>query len=173
MKTATIQELKQELQTVSHSKLLELCLRLARFKKDNKELLTFLLFESGNEENYIAGVKLLIDDGFEELPKSNAYLTKKSLRKVLRTTNRYIRYSGSRQAEVALLIYFCTRMKEKIPGIPNSTVLHNLYLQQIKKIGTALESLHEDLQYDYRRDLENLSLAEPSLLTKLFGRKKR
>lgn len=155
MKAASINELKQELQSVAPAKLLDLCLRLARFKKDNKELLTFLLFESHDEEAYIGSVKALIDEGFEELPKSN-YLLKKSLRKVLRVTNKYIRYSGSKQVEVVLLMYFCRQMNDS--GIPfqKNTLLLNLYLGQLKKVRSALEKLHEDLQYDYQQELETL-----------------
>lgn len=172
MKTASIQELKQELHETSQNKLLDLCLRLAKFKKENKELLTYLLFEAHDEEAYISSVKILIDEGFAELPKSTTYLTKKSLRKILRITNKYIKYTGSKQAEVALLIYFCQQMKEIVPNIPRSTVLHNLYLAQIKKINAALKPLHEDLQYDFKRDLEGLALEEGSILTKLFGKRK-
>jgi hypothetical protein len=43
MKAASILELKQELQHTSSKEIVELCLRLARFKKENKELLTFFL----------------------------------------------------------------------------------------------------------------------------------
>jgi hypothetical protein len=52
-------------------------------------------------------------------------------------------------------------------------VLHNIYLQQIKKINTSLALLHEDLQYDYQRELDALKLEEgESLVTKIFGRRK-
>lgn len=172
MKTASVQELKQELQAVSQPKLLELCLRLAKFKKENKELLTYLLFEAHDEEGYINSVKQIIDEGFAELPKANAYLTKKSLRKILRITNKYIKYTGSKQAEVALLLYFSGQMKEVVPNITKSTVLHNLYLQQLKKAKASLALLHEDLQYDYQRELDQLVLEETSLIAKIFGRKR-
>jgi len=156
MKTATIQELKQELLAVNQPKLLDLCLRLAKFKKENKELLTFLLFEAHDEEGYINSVKQLIDEGFTGVPKPTLYLTKKSLRKILRITNRYIKYAGSKQVETELLIYFCQKMKSS--GIPyqKTTVLKNLYEQQIKKINTAVKQLHEDLQYDYLREVDGL-----------------
>jgi hypothetical protein len=173
MKTASIQELKQELQSVPPGKLLELCLKLARYKKENKELLTYLLFEAHNEEEYIRSVSLLIDEGFTELPKSTPYLSKKSLRKILRITNKYIKYTGSKQVEVALLIYFCKKMKDSGIRIQKSNVLHNLYLQQVKKIGAALVQLHEDLQYDYQRELDGLALEEDkSLVAKLFGKRR-
>jgi len=171
MKTASIQELKHELQETSQSKLLDLCLRLAKFKKENKELLTYLLFEAHDEEAYINSVKIIIDEGFTELPKTNIYLTKKSLRKILRITNKYIKYTGSKQVEVSLLIYFSRRMKETISNIQRSTVLHNLYLQQIKKIKASLKVLHEDLQYDYQQDLDGLVLEEGSILSKIFGKR--
>lgn len=78
MKTATISELKQELQTLAPGRLLELCLRLTKYKKENKELLTYLLFEANDEAGYISSVKATIDEDFGELPKANLYLSKKA-----------------------------------------------------------------------------------------------
>ncbi len=58
MRTATINELKKELGTVPHAQLVgELCLRLAKYKKESKELLTYLLFEAHSLDGYIASVK--------------------------------------------------------------------------------------------------------------------
>lgn len=156
MKAATIHEIKQELQTLAPTRLGELCLRLAKFKKDNKELLTYLLFEAADEGAYIAGIKKGIDEEFEGLPKPNLYLTKKSLRKVLRVTAKQIRYTGSPQAEVELLTYFLRKLKTS--GIPygDSPVLLNLYRAQLKKVRGVIDGLHEDLQYDYLRELKGL-----------------
>jgi hypothetical protein len=156
MKAASIQEIKQELNRLTPSRLSELCLRLAKFKKENKELLTYLLFESNDETEYIANVKKEIDLGFEELPKPNLYLTKKSLRKVLRTTVRQIRYTSSPQTEVELLTYFCQQVRSSRIPIQNSPVLTNLYQQQVKKIRSAISAMHEDLQYEYLKELKKL-----------------
>jgi hypothetical protein len=156
MKAASIQEIKQELKTQSPSELVEFCLRLAKFKKDNKELLTYLLFEAGDETTYIENVKKEIDGEFAELPKPNLYLTKKSLRKVLRNTAKQIRYTGSPQAEVELLTYFCRKIRSSGIPIKDSPVLTNLYRQQLKKINAVIATMHEDLQYDYLRALKGL-----------------
>jgi hypothetical protein len=156
MKAATINEIKQELQALPPTRLSELCLRLAKFKKDNKELLTYLLFESADEGAYINSIKKAIDEEFAGLPKPNLYLTKKSLRKVLRVTAKQIRYTGSPQAEVELLTYFLRKLNTS--GIPyqDSPVLVNLYKGQLKKVKGVIEGLHEDLQYDYLRELKGL-----------------
>ena len=156
MKAATINEIKQELQDLPPTRLSQLCLRLAKFKKDNKELLTYLLFEASDEPAYIASIKKEIDDEFAGLPKPNLYLTKKSLRKVLRITAKQIRYTGSPQAEVELLTYFLRKLKQS--GIPygDSPVLVNLYRGQLKKVRGVIDGLHEDLQYDYLRELQGL-----------------
>ena len=173
MKTATVHELKQELQSVAPGRLLELCLRLAKFKKENKELLTYLLFESHNEEEYVTSVKLLMDEGFAELGSTNLYLTKKSLRKILRNTNKYIRYTGSRQVEATLLIYFSAKLKNSGIPVQKSTALINLYQQQLKKIAAAVDTLHEDLQYEYHKQEAALQLEEKdgSFIFKLFRKK--
>lgn len=156
MKAASIQEIKQELKTLTPTELTEICLRLARFKKDNKELLTYLLFEASDETAYIENVKKEIDGEFAELPKPNLYLTKKSLRKVLRNTAKQIRYAGSPQAEVELLTYFCRKIRSSGLPIKDSPVLTNLYRQQLKKIRSVISTMHEDLQYDYLRALNGL-----------------
>ena len=107
MKAATINELKQELNAIAPSRVMELCLRLARFKKENKELLTYLLFEAHDEVAYIENVKKEISTLFEELPGPNLHLTKKSLRKILRIANKHIRYIGTDLAEVEILMCYC------------------------------------------------------------------
>jgi|ERR1700677_4507860 hypothetical protein len=156
MKSATIQEIKTELKSLPAPQLTELCLRLAKFKKDNKELLTYLLFEATDENSFIAAVKKEMDEGFTELPKPNLYLTKKTLRKILRTTAKQVRYMSSPQAEVELLTYFCRKIRDSKIPVKDSPVLTNLYKQQLKKIRTTIATLHEDLQHDFLRNLKGL-----------------
>src|SRR5215813_3323925 len=112
MKSATIHEIKQELLTLKPAQLTELCLRLGRFKKENKELLTYLLFEAHDEPGYINGIKKEIEEEFAGINLSHLYFAKKSLRKIARMINKYCRYSGAKQTEVELRIYFCRQLKE-------------------------------------------------------------
>ncbi|MCD4789014.1 MAG: hypothetical protein K8R37_03355 [Bacteroidales bacterium] len=156
MKPASISQLKQEMKNRSSNELLEICLRLARFKKENKELLTYLLFEVQDEQTYVESIKKEIDRQFQEINKSNIYFAKKSIRKIVRTTNKFIRYSSRKQTEVELLMHFCKRLKDS--GIPmnKSIALSNIYIRQIQKIKKAISTLHEDLQYDYGEELKSL-----------------
>jgi hypothetical protein len=156
MKAATVHELKQELAGLSPKELIEICQRLAKFKKENKELLTYLLYEARNEEGYIKGIKQEIDEQFSEINTSHLYYAKKSLRKIVRMINKYCRYSGEKTTEVELHLYFSITLKESGIPIRQNKVISNLYDSEIKKIKTALATLHEDLQYDYKRDLEKL-----------------
>lgn len=156
MKAATINELKQELSDTPPGKVIELCIRLARFKKENKELLTYLLFEAHDTAAYIANVKAEMDAQFADMNKSNVYFVKKTLRKILRTTAKFIRYCGLPEVEVELLIYFCTRMKALNIAISTNTVLSNIYNNQLKKITKTIATLHEDIQYDYLKAINKL-----------------
>ena len=154
MKSASLSEIKKELKILTPDQVLELCMRLAKYKKDNKELLNYLLFEAQDENSYINSIKAEMDEEIENLNKSNLYLSKKTIRKVLRTANKYIKYSGSKQTEVEILIHFCKTLKQTGIPIRRYTVLQNLYESQLKKIQKALSSLHEDVQGDYLMDLE-------------------
>jgi len=156
MKAATINELKKELLHLDTRTLQEICLRLAKYKNENKELLTYLLFEADDETAYVENVKSEVAEQFENLPSGNLYLIKKSIRKILRIANKQIKYSGSRKTEVEIRIYFCSQIKRANIRLEPGTVLYNLYYQQRKKIDQALASLPEDLQYDYRTDIEAL-----------------
>jgi len=156
MKAASISQLKQELKNRSSNELLDICLRLARFKKENKELLTYLLFEVQDEQTYIDSIKKEIDKQFQEINKSNVYFAKKSIRKIVRTTNKFIRYSGRKQTEVELLMHFCKRLKDFGIPLDKSIALSNIYIRQIQKIKKAISTLHEDLQYDYGEELKPL-----------------
>jgi len=156
VKTASIHELKQELSGLGAPQLEALCLRLAKFKKENKELLTYLLFEGHDQAGYIQSVKQLMDEQFAVVNASSLFLAKKTIRKVLRTANKYVRFSGSKLVEVELLLHFCRILQES--GIPfqKSPALANLNKNQVGKVRMALGTLHEDLQYEYAKELAAL-----------------
>src|SRR5450759_3994422 len=149
MKAVTVKEIGQELLNLSPKELRDLCLRLSRFKKENKELLTYLLFESSDEASYIESVEKEIDQQFEQVNKKSYYFIKKGLRRILLNTRKYIRYSQNKKTEIDLLIYYCSKLKKFTPSIQRNAALRNLYKRQIAIIREKLGSLHEDLQYDY------------------------
>lgn len=153
MTSASLAEIKKELKHTDPDVLQLLCLRLAKHKKENKELLAYLLFEAGNEDGYIRQVKEEMDALFTEVESRNVYIVKKILRKILRFVNRQVRYSGIPQTELELRIYFCEKVKEAHVPLTAGTVLFNLYQQQLKKIDKVLSSLEEDLQSDYSRSI--------------------
>ncbi len=157
MKAATVSQLKKELSYRSPEEVLEICLRLSKFKKENKELLTYLLFESTDEVGYIESVKNEIDLEFENINTNTYYYIKKSVRKILRSIKKYSRYSQKKETEVELLIYFCSKLKTFKPSISRNTTLMNLYKRQLDLVEKIISTLHEDLQYDYRLELENLT----------------
>jgi len=156
VKPATVAQIKKELKFRSSEELEALCLRLARFKKENKEVLTYLLFESDNEEAYVSQVKEHIEQSFSEINASSFYYVKKSIRKILRETKKYIRYSSVKETEVELLLYFCRTLKDFRPSIKNSVTMVNLYERQLSLIQKKITTLHEDLQYDYTLEIEAL-----------------
>ncbi|QCK15171.1 hypothetical protein [Mangrovivirga cuniculi] len=156
MKAATLAQIKKELITRDPHELFEICLRLARFKKDNKELLTYLLFEAADEQGYINLIKETIDDEISEINRSHIYYAKKSLRKIQRNLNKYIRYSGNKQTEIEILIYFAKSIKESGLDIRSYTALFNMYERLLVRINKVKKKLHEDLQADYQVEIDEL-----------------
>ncbi len=157
MKAVTVKQLKTELQYRSDKDLIDICLTLAKFKKETKELLTYLLFEADDEMGYINSVKEEIDEQFEAINTKSVYFIKKSVRKILRMTKKYIRYSKKKDTEIELLLYFCMKMRDFVPAILNNRVLRNIYERELQSIRKKIGVLHEDLQYDYLRELEQFT----------------
>ncbi len=158
MKVSSVSELKKELNQLPQKQLIELCLNLIKYKKENKEFLDYLLFQAHDKQSFIAAVKVIIDDYFEELKQQpNLYYVKKNLRKLLRIITKYCKYIGDKAANAELHIYFCVKIKaSKIP-ITKSQLLVNMYEQQLKKISSFIAALHPDLQQDYLIELETIS----------------
>ncbi|ARV08693.1 hypothetical protein BTO05_03215 [Winogradskyella sp. PC-19] len=156
MKAASIVTIKKELQHLPKEDLLQLCLRLGRFKKENKELLTYLLFQAHDEESYIESIKETLDEQFAGMNTDSYFYMKKTIRKILRQIKTFSRYSITKTTEVELLIYFCQKLNELKPNIHRNRTLDNLYQRQVVAIEKKVLSFHEDLQYDYRMQLEEL-----------------
>lgn len=157
MKAVSVATIKKELQFRSSEELTELCLRLAKFKKENKELLTYLLFESHDETGYIETVKQDIDEQFEMININSYFYIKKSVRKILRNIKKFARYSLKKETEVELLLYFCQKLKDFTPSIKRNVTLTNIFERQILLIKKIIGTLHEDLQYDYNLLLKEIN----------------
>ncbi|MGJ8590911.1 MAG: hypothetical protein ACSHXF_00085 [Aquaticitalea sp.] len=156
MKAVTVNQLKKELITRTPNELMELCLRLSKFKKENKELLTYLLFESSDESGYIESVKNEIDAQFDTINTNSYFYIKKSVRKILRLIKKFSRYSLKKETEVELLLHFCSKLKAFKPSIKHNTTLTNIYSRQLLLIKKNVSTLHEDLQYDYQIQIDAL-----------------
>lgn len=158
IKPPSIAQIKRELTSLSRDELAQAVLRLAKFQKVNKELLGYLLFEADDEKAYIDELKSAISIAFSEINTISVFFVKKSVRKILRETNKFIRYSGNKETEVQILLHFCQCLQTFDFSWKKSPIIVNMYHSAIKKTEKALETLHEDLQYDYRQGLKKLKL---------------
>jgi len=156
MKAATIKELKEELVHKPQAELLEYCLRLSKFKKENKELLTYLLFDAGNETGYILSIRELLQDLFKQVNTTNIYFAKKSIRKIVRMADKFTRYSDKPGTEAEVRIFICEQLNALPIDFSKSQVLQNVYSGQLNKINKLISAMHEDLQHDYQAQMKSL-----------------
>ncbi len=153
--TYNLQSVKKELQHLSSSQLTDLCLRLAKYKKENKELLSYLLFEAENESGYVLGIKEEVEDLYKTLP-SHSYYQAKLLRKILMLIAKHGKFMASKPAEIDLLMHYCEQYLKRIERKITYKPLRQLLSKQLEKMGKLIGNLHEDLQFDYRADYEKL-----------------
>src|SRR5690606_1102434 len=106
-----------------------------------------------DEAGYISNVKTSLELLFDDVNRSNVYFAKKTLRKIVRTANKYIRYSKELTTEVEILLFVAENILALGLNMKKNIALENIYLSIIKRINKTVASLHEDLQYDYTRQL--------------------
>lgn len=156
MKNALLKDIKKDLLAKNKQDLVLLCLKLIKFKTENKEQIAYLLNYENAEESYITDIKEQIDSLFNNIPNHNAYLLKKNVRKILKTVKKYIRYSKQKETEVALIIHFCYQLKEVINSRKMQSTLSPILDSQKIFITKKISYLHEDLQFDYNKMLNEL-----------------
>ena len=156
MKIASLSELKKEIKHLEEDELRALLERMAKFSKENKELMNYLLFESDFESNYVEKIKENVNQQFDELNVREIRFLKKGLQRMVRDLKKWIKYSGNKQTEIEVLIHFCQQISLRKIRISRYPVLINLYNRQVKSVQKAIASLDEDLQYDYRTDFEEI-----------------
>jgi hypothetical protein len=165
--TYGLQDIKKEVQHLPAVQLAELCLRLARYKKENKELLAYILFEADNEAAFIEKIKAETGFMFSQLP-SRSYDAAKSLRKILRLLTKYTKFMGSKEAEIDLLLSFCNNYVDYIDRKISYKPLRMILSRQLLKIRTLIGKLNEDLQYDYTETYNTLHKAAEAKFPWLF-----
>ena len=154
MKIASINQIKKEIGQLPEAELVILLSELAKYNKENKELLNYLLFEADFESNYIQKIKEDLDLQFQEINKSNIRFIKKGLQKIARELKKNIKYSGKKETEIELLIHFCENMMALKIRLDRFPVLFNLLNRQFTNIEKALLKIDEDLHADYRKEIE-------------------
>ncbi|MEM0995429.1 MAG: hypothetical protein AAGN35_00030 [Bacteroidota bacterium] len=152
MEPASLKDIRAEIKNLSEKELQAIVLRLGRFKKENKELLTYLLFEESDEHAFVTRMKREMDAHFDEIDSMRYYIIKKNVRKVLTRIKKIIRYSSSKETEVDLLLHFCRNMLHHFPFMDEYPPLENIFIRQYNMCRRKLDKLHEDLQYDYLQE---------------------
>jgi hypothetical protein len=58
---------------------------------------------------------------------------------------------------VELRIFFCSVVQSSPIWLHRNPAITKLFDKQMEKIKSVLNTLHEDLQYDYRKEVERIS----------------
>ncbi|MGB0916496.1 MAG: hypothetical protein ACPGU4_02805 [Flavobacteriales bacterium] len=156
MKSASLAQIRKELKTLSREEVTELCNKLIKYKRDNKELINYLMFETADEDAYVAQIKEDVTEAFAATNTRGFYLAKKSIRRALRIATKYIKYSDVPETELDVLLHFCEEMRALNLDFRRSKVMTNLYERQVVKIRDVYSDLHEDLQFDFKARIDSL-----------------
>ncbi|WP_373493140.1 hypothetical protein [Aquiflexum sp.] len=159
MKIASLAEIKKELSYLNEKELKDLILDLSKFSTDNKAYLFFKLFERENPRLYVEMVKEEIEFEFVKANTKHYHFAKKSAQAVRRKLNKLLKLTKDKTAQIELILFFCEKLRLYGYLTFHHPVIENLYAMQIRKIERMISGVHEDLQYDYQYQLEELKSA--------------
>ncbi|WP_207425300.1 hypothetical protein [Pedobacter sp. SYSU D00535] len=155
MKTEKLSEIKKELRSLNHEQLVEITLRLTKYKKDNKEFLNYVLYNADDPLGYGEEVKAALLEEFQTLKKYD-YRSAKELRKILRSISKHAKYTGTVEVEIELLLWFCRNYLVHVDTRSNYKPLQTIFVRQLEKLRKQILKLHEDLQFDYSTEFDGL-----------------
>ncbi len=151
-------ELKKELNFLSAPELKEACLRLAKHKTENKELLHFLLFYSDKKEEYVERIKTLIINEFDSL-HPGVYMATKQIRKLLRVINKHIKFLATKHLEAEIALAFCKEFISHPIITINQKATVQILISQLKRLLRVIPKLEDDLQFDYQTQFDDLLIS--------------
>jgi hypothetical protein len=147
-RTEKLSELKNELAILPPSELLKIAVRLAKYKVENKELMTYLLFHADDPLGYAEKMKEEVVSPFYQIGISPYHLVK-ALRKSLRQITKYYKFTSNINGEIELLISIVNCFDENFKREFVNIRLNKLIFGVLEKVEKKISKLHEDLQRDY------------------------
>ncbi|MFN8337587.1 MAG: hypothetical protein U0T36_01055 [Saprospiraceae bacterium] len=157
MKSASLSQIKKELAEYSPNQMIELIIRLMKHKVENKELVSYLLFDADDIAEFLSLIKMEIDEIISQLDFREGFHSKRGLKKCLRSITKYSKFMASKDAEVELLVHFCKVVRTKCGQHYCPKPIQLIFHQTIEKIKKLLPSVHEDLQNDYIYEISNIT----------------
>jgi hypothetical protein len=150
-----LSDLKKELLELSKPELIQLCLRVAKLKRENKELLAYLIFDSEDPLFYAQKLKPEIKEVFKQ-PFQHAYYLTKSIRKAMRLITKYYRFTSNKQGETELLIYLVEEFYLSWRNEYRYQALGKVIYRCLEKAQSNLKKIDEDFRADFEDPINEL-----------------
>jgi hypothetical protein len=150
-----LSDLKKELSELSKPDLIKLCLRVAKLKRENKELLAYLIFDSDDPLFYAQKLKPEIKEVFEQ-PFQHGYHFTKSLRKTTRLITKYYRFTSNKQGETELLLYLVDQFHLSWRYEYRYQALGKVIFRCLEKAQANLKKIDEDFRADFEHPIAEL-----------------
>ncbi|MEX1190271.1 MAG: hypothetical protein WED33_13510 [Bacteroidia bacterium] len=158
-----LNDLKKDLGGLPQPELVQVVLRLARLKIENKELIHYLLYYAHDSSAYVEVLMPEVLDPFEQ-EFLNSYALSKRLRKSMRVIAKYLRFTSDRAGESELLLAVVSKYLATYRYEYRHAALSRIIVRCLKKTHDNFEKIHEDYRADYIDSYNNALKAVKSKL---------
>ena len=152
---APIKNIKEELQHLSYQELLNFTLHILKYKKENKELAHYLLFEKQDEDGYADKIISLIKVEFSTVNFSRPFFARKGFRRINRLASKYLKYSGEAETSLKVFIFLMNEISAAGKKYRYTNLTDKIVDQYLVKSKKIILTMHEDLQFEYENLINN------------------
>ncbi len=154
MKAASIKQLRTEIGNLPPHKLAALTERLIKYKKDNKELASYIIFYEEDEAGFADDVETALEEQFGLINFKTAFFAKKGLRKMIRIANKFLRYTPNKSTQARIIMDVLSRLALIPASLKKNTQIKNMQVSLLKKLDDILLQVHQDERHDFEKQLK-------------------
>lgn len=140
--------LKKSLKQLPPEELMELVLRLTKYKKENKELLTFLVSYESDAQALCVDFKEELSEAFADM-NAHGYYAAKTMRKQLKLVTQFRRFTKSNEYTIDLQAHYLRTVIQYLSPTQRNRSVQSILYRVLLRIEKDISKLHEDLRYDY------------------------
>ncbi len=155
MSPYSLADIKKELKQMPNNEVLDLFIEVLKLSKENKIYAAFRLFDANNEQDAQKKILLALEADVVDLTFANYWSFNKMIARIYKNLNKDTKPIKNKETLCGIYLGFATLLDERSGTLKKISHQYQRYYGfAYNKALQYLNSLHEDVQYDFKRKFD-------------------